>query len=221
MRIHVHYIGDATTRDVIDGMIYAQKEVPDFEARNVITHFQVVRDEDKARMGENKIIGSTQPYWHFKEPEWYDVVDELALGEERASKEYPVKSLMDNGVMMTFSGDHPVSPINNPMWAMEVAVTRNLENADYYGVEDITDINNPKWLLNPDERITIKQAIEAYTINCAYQLFREDEIESLEAGKSADFVVLEDNILTIDPLKLDSVAVNATVIDGKVESGKL
>jgi hypothetical protein len=63
-----------------------------------------------------------------------------------------VKSLLDNGALLTSSGDHPVSPINNPFWAIEAAVTRNLNNAGYYGVDDIKDINDPTWLLDPADK---------------------------------------------------------------------
>jgi predicted amidohydrolase YtcJ len=214
-QIHIHSIGDAATRSMLDGFEYAQNANGSKNYRNVLTHLQVVHEDDKARMGELNIIGSTQPFWHLKEPEWFEYVDNIALGEERAWKEYPVKSLMDNGVLMTFSGDHPVSPVNNPFWAIEVAVTRNLNNADFYGVEDITDIDDPTWLLNPDERISVLDAVKAYTINGAYQLYREDTVGSLKVGKYADMIVVDQDIFKIDPLRIDSIKVLTTIFNGK------
>ncbi|MDF3002018.1 MAG: nfdA, partial [Bacillota bacterium] len=163
-QIHVHSIGDASTRLVLDSMEYAQNANPSIDNRNVITHLQVVDDAEKVRMGKLEVIAALQPYWHLKEPEWWEVVDKIALGEERAYREYPVKSLLDNGVLLTASGDHPVSPINNPFWAIEADVTRNLNNAEYYGVDDITSKDDPTWLLNPAERVTVKDMVKAYTI---------------------------------------------------------
>lgn len=214
-QIHVHSIGDASTRSVLDGLEYAQEKNGDQEYRNVITHLQVVHDTDKARMGELNVIGSTQPFWHLKEPEWWDYVDLIALGPERAWTEYPVKSLIDNGVRVTFSGDHPVSPINNPFWAIEVAVTRNLNNPEFYGVDEITGIDDPTWLLNPKERISVLDAVKAYTINGAYQLYRDDKVGSIEKGKLADLIVVDQDIFKIDPLKIDQTKVLTTIFNGK------
>jgi predicted amidohydrolase YtcJ len=220
-QVHIHSIGDASTEAALDAIADAQKNHPDFDARSVITHLQLVTEADKARMGELKVIGSTQPFWHLKEPDWYNEIDAKNLGEDRAWSEYPVKSLIDNGVTVTFSSDHPVSPVNNPFWAIEVAVTRNLENAEYYGVDDITDIDDPTWLLNPEERISLKQAVEAYTINSAYQVFREKEVGSIETGKNADFIIVDQDIFDIDPLKLDATQVLATIIGGQTVYGGL
>ncbi len=220
-QLHVHSIGDASTRLVLDSMEYAQAENPDADNRNVIAHLQVVDEADIPRLGELEIIGATQPYWHFREPEWFDVVDELVLGAERAATTYPVKSLIDTGAILTFSGDHPVSPVNNPLWAIEVAVTRNLNNPEYYGVEDITDIDDPTWLLNPAERITVAQAIEAYTVNSAYQLYREDEVGTLAVGKKADLVVFGENLFEISPIEIDSVEITATIFNGEIVNGAL
>ncbi|MDR0380729.1 MAG: amidohydrolase family protein [Oscillospiraceae bacterium] len=213
-QIHVHAIGDEATTQTLDAMAYAQGQNPGVDARNTITHLQVVKDSDKVRMGQLHVIGSTQPFWHLKEPEWYEYVDKVALGEDRAYKEYPVKSLIDNGVTVTFSGDYPVSPVNNPFWAIEASVTRNLNNPAYYGVDDITDINDPTWLLNPAERISVKQAVEAYSINVAYQLFGEERFGSIKAGKEADFIVIDQDILKINPLRIDQTKVLATVFGG-------
>ncbi len=215
-QIHVHSIGDASTRLVLDAMAYAQAENKTIEPRNVITHLQLVDDADKPRFGELKIIAALQPFWHLKEPDWWSVVDLPALGEERAWLEYPVKSLKDNGALLTASGDHPVSPVNNPFYAMEAAVTRNLFSGEFYGVDDITDMDDTTWLLNPEERISVKDIVEAYTINGAYQLGREDKIGSLVAGKYADLIVLDKDIFKVNPVEIDGIQVVATYFNGQV-----
>lgn len=219
--VHVHSIGDAATEMTVDSIEAAQKANGAKDYRNTITHLQVVDSVEIKRMAELNIIGSVQPFWHLKEPDWYDTVDELVLGKERAWKEYPLKSFFDAGITVTSSGDYPVSPINNPFWAIEAGVTRNLNNADYYGVEDIKDTDDPKWLLNPAERATIKQMIESYTINGAYQMRMEDEIGSLAVGKIGDFIIIDKDIMKIDPIEIDSTKVIATVFEGKVVSGNL
>ncbi|HVI39424.1 MAG TPA: amidohydrolase family protein [Anaerovoracaceae bacterium] len=166
-----------------------------------------------------EIIAALQPYWHLKEPEWWDYVDSVNLGKDRAYKEYPVKSLLDNGAILTSSGDHPVSPVNNPFWAIEADVTRNLNNADYYGVEDITDINDPTWLLNPAERVSVMDMVKAYTVNGAYELYREKSIGSLEGGKFADMIIVDQDIFKVNPLDIDKTKILTTIFDGDVVYG--
>lgn len=214
-QIHTHAIGDAAVRQTLDCIEYAQKNAGRSDYRSAITHLQVVSEQDKARFGELGIIAVTQPYWFLKEPDWYDTVDELVLGPERAWTEYPMKSLIDYGALPTASGDYPVSSVNNPFWAIECGITRNLENAEYYGVEDITDMNDTTWLLNPAERVSAKTMIEAYTINGAYQMFEEDQIGSLKEGKRADFIILDKDPMKINPIEIDSVKVLETYKDGK------
>lgn len=218
-QIHVHSIGDAATREVLNSLEYAQNQNPTMDHRNVITHLQVVDNADKARFGKLGIIAALQPYWHLKEPEWWDYVDKVALGEDRAYHEYPVKSLLDNGAILTASGDHPVSPVNNPFWAIEADVTRNLNNAEYYGVDDIKDINDPTWLLNPAERVSVLDMVRAYTINGAYQLYREKSVGSLESGKSADMIVVNQDIFKVNPLDIDKTKVLTTIFNGEVVYG--
>jgi predicted amidohydrolase YtcJ len=118
------------------------------------------------------------------------------------------------GVKVTFSGDYPASPVNDPFWAIQIAVTRNLADPAHYGVDAITSSDDGKWLRNADERISLAEAIEAYTINGAYQLFREDEIGSLEKGKYADFIVLTDDPFKVSPIDLHKIKVKGAFIGG-------
>ncbi|MBQ6496752.1 MAG: amidohydrolase family protein [Firmicutes bacterium] len=216
VQIHVHAIGDAAVKMTVDGIEYAQDNAGLSDYRNVITHLQVVRNTEKERMGNLGIIAALQPFWMLKEPDWYDPVDENYLGVTRAWREYPLKSLQNNGVLLTFSGDFPVSPINNPFWAIEASVTRNLNNADYYGVDDILDENDPTYLLNAKERVDLKTAIEAYTINGAYQMYEEDLCGSLKPGKVADFIILQEDPMKVDVLDLDGIKVLKTYKDGQL-----
>jgi predicted amidohydrolase YtcJ len=120
-------------------------------------------------------------------------------------------------VRVTLSGDYPASPVNDPFWAIQTAVTRNLADPTHYGVDAITSQDDPTWLRNAGERISLREAIEAYTINGAYQLSREDEIGSLEAGKHADFIVLTDDPFRADPIDIYKIKVNRTFVSGEEE----
>jgi len=213
-QIHVHSIGDASTRNVLDALEYARSKVKgDF--RPTITHNQLVSEQDIPRCAKLGVIASTQAgFWGMKEPDWWDVVDYPFLGE-RAEHEYPVKSFLDAGAVVVASSDHWVTPIPNPLWALETYVTRNLNNAEYYGVDDITDMDDPTWLLDPSQRITLEQAIRTYTSSGAYAIFMEDRIGTIEKGKYADMIILAENLYDVDPVKIDSVELLATIFNGE------
>jgi len=212
---HIHVIGDAATRYTLHALEYAQALHPNHDVRNTLTHLHVVHPDDIVRMGELGIIGATQPYWHYRAPGWFVSQEYNLIGAQRAYYyAYPVRSLIDAGVVVTFSGDYPVT-VANPFFAMEVSVTRNLP----YGTArtpDITDKDDPTWLRNSAERITIREAVEAFTINGAYQLHREDEIGKIAVGMWADLVVLDQDIMRINPLRIDSTQVLKTIFAGEI-----
>ena len=94
-----------------------------------------------------------------------------------------------------------------------------MNNAEFYGVKDITNIDDPAWLLNPAERVSVLDMVKAYTVNGAYQLYRDDTIGSLEAGKFADLIVVDQDIFRVNPLDIDKTKVLTTVFNGKVIYG--
>jgi ABC-type glutathione transport system ATPase component/predicted amidohydrolase YtcJ len=215
-QIHVHSIGDAATTDTLyaleAGMRLAGVSTP---RRDVITHLHVVAPEDIDKMKELGIVASYQPFWHFKEPGWYENIDLIALGKERAEAAYPVGTCARKGVPITFSGDYPVSSENDPFNAIQIAVTRNLGNPGAYGVSPIESKDDPQWLRNPNERVSLAEAIEAYTINGAYQLLREDEVGTLEVGKQADFIVLSADPFEVSEVKLYELSPVGVYIAGR------
>jgi predicted amidohydrolase YtcJ len=215
-QIHVHSIGDASTRQVLDAFEYALKQNGEGDYRNLITHLQLVDPTDIPRFAELGVIANLQPYWAFKEPYWWEVVDQPLLGDERAEREYPMQSFIDAGALLVSSSDHGVTPYPIPFWAIEVGVTRNLNNAEFYEVEDITDIDDPTWLLAPQERVSLLDMIRSFTINSAFQNFREATTGSIEVGKYADFVIISQNLFEINPLDIDKTEVLATIFMGEV-----
>ncbi|HHX87053.1 MAG TPA: amidohydrolase [Firmicutes bacterium] len=213
-QVHVHAIGDAAVKNTLDAFEYARQETPgDF--RNAITHLQLVALEDFARFKDLEVVASVQPYWHFKEPDWFEVVDYPFLGE-RAEYEYPLGSFFNAGVVVASSSDHSVTPYPNPLWAIEIGATRNLVDGESYDVEDITDMDDPTWLLNKNERASLMDMIKSFTINGAYMLFLDELTGTIEEGKYADLVILEQDLFQIDPLRIDSVQILKTIFQGLV-----
>jgi predicted amidohydrolase YtcJ len=215
-QIHVHSIGDAATRQVLDAFAYALDQNGPGDYRNLITHLQLVDPDDIPRFGELNIIANLQPYWAFKEPYWWEIVDEPLLGPERAEREYPMQSFINAGTLLVSSSDHGVTPYPIPFWAIEVGVTRNLNNAEFYEVDNIIDIDDPTWLLAPTERVSLTDMIKSFTINSAFQNFRETTTGSIEVGKSADLVIVSQNLFEISPLDIDKTEVLATIFKGEL-----
>lgn len=212
-QVHIHAIGDRAVRVSLDAFEHALGRVPG-EHRNSITHLQLVSAEDLPRFEQLGVTANVQAYWHFKEPGWWEEIDYTYLGV-RAEKEYPLRSLLNAGAKLASSSDYSVVDYPNPLWAIKVGVTRNLSNAAYYDVDDIDSIDDQKWLLNGDERVTVKDMIDSFTVNNAYALFIDDRTGSIEPGKQADLVVLGDNLFKIDPLLIDKVRAWKTMFNGE------
>ena len=212
--IHVHSIGDNATKLILDAI---EKDDLDDQTdyRNSITYIQLVRKEDIKRFKKLNIIASVQPYWHLKGPNWWDVVDYKLVGE-RAKHEYPLNSFVEAGVRIASSSDHSATPVPNPFFAIQAGVTRNLYNASYFCVKTICNIDEEKWLLNQEERVSVEEMVRSFTINGAYLIFRDDEIGSIEVGKYADFIVLDRDIFGIEPLDIEKTQVLMTFFDGEV-----
>jgi len=201
--VHSHAIGDAAVRMVIDACEYANTQNGDKGNRHAITHLQVVEPSDIVRMAELKMIASVDTYWFCKEPGYFYELEMPYLGEEKANREYPMKSFFDAGITVATASDFPVTVPSMPLAAIQTGVTR----CDRFG--------DPTTLQNPAERVSVEQMIESCTINVAYQLFEEELYGSIEMGKSADLIILDQNILEIDPLKIGSTEVLRTLLKGE------
>lgn len=206
-QIHCHTIGDAAVSIALKAIGEAQKEENNYELRHVLTHLQLADKEDYRLFGENNIIAAVQTFWHYKEPGFYEKIEIPALGKERCEKMYPLKSLRDNGAIITCSGDYPVSSVNNPLLGIQMGITRNDPDAE--------DMDKQEYLLNAQERLSLAEMIEAYTANGAYQLFREGKTGTLKEGKDGDFIVLSDDPFTVDAMKLSEIVVEKTFIKGE------
>ncbi len=203
---HVHVIGDAVMSQTLDALEKVVEINGKKDRRAIAAHAQIVAEEDKKRIGDVGLTISANPYWFYKEEGYYYGLEVPILGEERASKEYPMKSLMDEGVVVASASDFSVTPDPNPLKGMMGAVLRCLPE----------DINNPENILGAEEKITLEEAIKTFTINGAYTMNLENETGSLKKGKLADFIILDKNILKIPPEELDSAKVLMTFSEGEL-----
>lgn len=200
--VHTHAIGDAAVRMTVDACEYAYEQNGDMGNRHAITHLQVVDPADIKRMADLNMVASANAYWFCKEPGYFYELETPYLGADRANKEYPMKSFFDAGIYVATASDFPVTIPSMPLGAIQTGVTR----CDRFG--------DPETLQNPEERVTVAQMIASTTINCAYQLFMEEEFGSIEVGKSADLIILDRNLLEIDPFEIGETTVLRTFLKG-------
>ncbi|MDL2214296.1 amidohydrolase [Clostridia bacterium OttesenSCG-928-O13] len=212
---HIHSMGDAATRACLDAFEYSQGKLGSNEFRNALTHLQLINKEDIPRFRELGIVAVTDPYWHYKAPFYWEEKEHAVLGE-RAEHMYPMRSFVENDVALAFASDFPVTPLPNPFIAIETGVTRNLADGAEYDLPNITDMDAPDYLLWPEERLEVMQMLRGYTIGGAYSMFVEDETGSLEVGKSADMIIIDQNLLTVAPLEIKDTLVLGTYFAGQL-----
>ena len=202
LQCSIHAIGNRAVSELIDIAEAMTSENPDWDRRFRIEHAQTIRPTDIKRCADLGIVISAQPYHLFDDGCWADGV----IGKECLKQSYSFKSMLSAGVKLCFGSDWSVSTIN-PIKGIHVAVTR-----------ETSDGRNPNGLI-PEEKISVGEAIKCYTINAAYAAFQENLIGSIEVGKLADFVVLSDNLFTVEPSLIKKITIIKTVFNGKVVFG--
>jgi predicted amidohydrolase YtcJ len=199
LQLCTHAIGDAAISAVLD--IYAETEKTNGAAdrRWRIEHAQHMAAKDFDRFAQLHVIASVQPYHAIDDGRWA----ERRIGHDRASRTYAFRTFLDHGVRLALGTDWDVAPLN-PMLTLYAAVTRaTLDGKNANG-----------WF--PEQKLTVREAIEAYTMGSAYAEFEEKEKGSISVGKLADMVLLSDDVLTIDPVKIRDVKVLKTWVGGKL-----
>jgi len=201
--IALHAIGDLAIKKFLDIYERLYKIYPNKNVRNRVEHIQIIRDEDIERFKNLNLIASFQPIFTLEK--------ELTLkrvGERRIKDTYRFRTFLEKGIKVIFNSDTPFG----------AATLKNKEGKDFNGFEPllgihcaVNDIN-----LNKGENVTVKQAVECYTKNAAYANYMENIYGTLERGKYADFVVLEEDIFNINPEQIKDVEIFMTVIDGEV-----
>jgi len=214
-QIFTHSIGDAATRRVLNAL-RAAGAARWHDARPVITHLQLVRSQDVRRMKRLGVVASVQPFWHMKEPKWWRRVDATMLGARRATREYPLRTLFDADVTVAASSDHPITVYPDPLVGIEIGVTRNLAAAKWYGVSDITLMDSKRYLLGKGQRVSVERMLSSYTCNGAFLMGCENVCGALVPGLSADFIVLDRDPRTVEPVEIEKCEVMRTYFNGRM-----
>jgi predicted amidohydrolase YtcJ len=198
LQVCTHAIGDAAISTILD--LYAEVESKDGprDRRWRIEHAQHMAARDFERFAQLHVIASVQPYQAIDDGRWM----EPRIGHDRASRTYAFKTFLDHGVRLAFGTDWPVAALD-PLLTLYAATTRAT-----------LDGKHPEgWI--PEQKISIQEAIFAYTMGSAYAEFQEREKGSIEPGKLADMVLLSEDVLTIPAEKIRGVHVLKTWVGGE------
>ena len=198
-QVNVHAIGDRANRMVLDQVEAALREVPVADHRFRIEHAQILRYQDIPRFAELDVIPSMQGSHQTSDMYWVP----NRIGWARAQGAYAWRSLLNTGVVIPNGSDFPVEAVN-PLISFHSFVTR--QDAD----------NFPPGGWFPEQRTTRQEALWSMTLWPAYAAFMENESGTLTAGKYADFVVLDRDIMTVGPEEILSTRVMLTVLGGRV-----
>lgn len=197
LQLMIHAIGDRAIHSLLNTFEKVENGNGPKDRRLRIEHAQHIAPADIPRFAKLGVIASMQPYHAIDDGRWAEKI----IGAERARTTYAFKSLLDAGATVCFGSDWFVAP-PTPLEGIYAAVTRRT----------LDDKNPGGWV--PEQKISVEQALKAYTIHAAYASFEENIKGSLEPGKLADFVVLEKDITTIDPVGIRNVRVLRTVVGG-------
>ncbi|YCI76458.1 amidohydrolase [Bacillus sp. R1-10] len=200
-RIRFHAIGDAAIRLALDAFEEAVRKNGKRDSRHTIEHIEVIDQDDIERFSKLGVIASMQPdHMAASSREVYSSI----IGPEREKNVFLTKSLLNSGASLALGTDFPVSISLNPMRQIYTAITR------------VDSSGNPQNTWHPEQKLTLAEALKAYTYGSAYGCFRENELGTLEAGKLADLVVLDRNLFDIPESEVLETKVELTINDGKV-----
>ena len=199
LQIMIHAIGDRGNDEILKIYERVEKENGAKDRRFRIEHAQHLNEGLIRRFASNKIIASMQPFHAIDDGRWAW----KRLDEKRLKGTYAFRSLLDSGAILAFGTDWYVAPLN-PMFGVYAATTRRT----------LDDKNPNGWI--PEQKISVEETVRAYTIGSAYAEFQENVKGTLSIGKLADFVILSDDIFTINPNDIGKTKVLTTVVDGKV-----
>lgn len=194
-QVAVHGNGDAAIDDILDAFENAQSRCPRDDARHLVIHAQMAREDQLDRIKELGVIPS---FFVLHTYYWGDRHINIFMGPERAMRMSPARSAKDRGMVFTLHTDAPVVPMT-PLLLVWSAVNR----LSYGGT-----------VVGADQRIDAMSALKAVTIDSARQMFLEDSVGSIEPGKLADLVILSANPLD-DPEGIDQIRVEETIIGGR------
>jgi len=201
---NVHAIGDKGVALMLDSYEKLMQQTGKTLEGFRVIHAQVIRLEDFPRFRKLHVIAEVNPYHISDDMRWM----EERIGHERCRGAYAFRSLLDNGAMLSFGSDWPGTSAAeyymHPKYLLHAAVNRTTLNGEPEG----------GWF--PEQRISMEEALKAYTINNAVAALEGDWRGSLKAGKLADVTVLDRNLMKIDPKRILETNVEMTMVDGKI-----
>lgn len=199
LQVMIHAIGDEANFRILEIYRQVAEANGSRDHRLRIEHAQHLRASEIPRFGSQKVIASMQPYHEADDGRWFD----KRIGPTRSKGTYAFRSLLDAGAVLAFGSDWTVAPLN-PLEGIKAAVTRQT-----------LDGKHPDgW--HPEQKISIDEAVRAYTVGSAYAEFGEKVKGSITVGKLADIVMLDRDIYAGEPAQIDKARVVLTVIDGRV-----
>ena len=208
LQMTVHAIGDEANSVLLNYLEELNRQNGVRDRRFRLVHAQVVAPEDFKRMGKLGVVAEVQPFHLSDDMRWM----EERIGRERSKGAYAFKSIKDSGAVLCFGTDWPGTSASeypiNPMLGLYAAVSRQTLTGEPAG----------GWF--PEQRISMSDAIRAYTYNTAYANFEEKIKGSIEVHKVADLAVLTKNLLQISPRELLDTRVVMTIVGGKIVHGQ-
>ncbi len=199
LQVMIHAIGDRANDEILKIYEKVEKENGTRDRRFRIEHSQHLNVDLIKRFAANKIVASMQPYHAIDDGRWaYKRLD-----EKRLKGTYAFRSLLDSGATLAFGSDWFVAPLN-PILGIYAAVTRRT----------LDDKNPSGWV--PEQKITVEEAVKAYTFGSAYAEFQENAKGTITVGKLADLVILSDDIFTMNANQIGKAKILTTIVDGKI-----
>ena len=201
IQVMTHAIGDKAVRSILDAYEYAIENNGERDNRHHISHLQLIHKKDIPRFGALNVIANFQAAWALPD-EWITLVNLPEVGLDRVNRMYPIRSVHDAGGMVAGGSDWAVSTMN-PLVAIETAIRRSDPDDEIDGT------------LNEDEKMDLTEMLKAYTINGAYLMHQDHLTGSIETGKYADLIILEENLYEIPHEKISEVKVIQTLLEGE------
>jgi predicted amidohydrolase YtcJ len=208
-QVHGHAIGDGAVRALLDAIEAARGANGARDNRHHLAHIQVVHPDDLPRFRRLGVVANGQPLWAANDPQMTELTLPV-LGPQRGSWQYPFGSLVRGGAMLAFGSDWPISTAD-VLQEIHVAVNRTSPPGYVYGAGG--DLEETPFL--PEQRITLAQAIRAFTMGSAFVNHLDADTGSIEVGKLADLVVVSANLFALDPAAIAEARVVLTMVDGR------
>ncbi len=202
LQIFTHAIGDKAVRLALDAYQNAEEVNHTKDARPRIEHIETINAQDIDRFGKLGVIASMQPLHSYPDEDTLSIWARN-IGPERASRPWVWRSIEQKGGVLAFGSDWPVVTLN-PWKGVQTAVTRQTEDGEPVGG------------FVPSQRLSLEDTIRAYTLGAAFAGRREKTEGSIEPGKLADFIVLDQDLFKIEPSEISKTEVLLTMIGGKV-----